>query len=163
MDFPFEQLRGLIRSIVTRKRISRIARSFVRQFEPVIKRIEKGVYPLAPAERLDAVHVARTIEGAIGRSVAGIVFVSESCPIPKPEWMTDENYRSICRNTDVRQNISDSLALCLRDRSKYDGDDIPFANVGVGIVAGLTDSLSHSRLASIGGVRVLLRKGCGVR
>lgn len=150
MDFSFTRLRGLVRSIVTRQRAGRAVHSIVRRFEPIIRRIEKGVYPLTSAERLDAGHVARVIEGVIGRSIARVVFVSESCPIPKPEWMTDENYRYICRNTDIRQNIGETLASCLRERSKYDGDGIPFANVGVGIIAGVSESLSHSRLASIG-------------
>lgn len=150
MDFSFSQLKELVRSVVTRKNVSRVAMTFMRQFEPLIKRIEKGVYPLAPAHTIHAEHVAKAIEGAIGRPVSDVVFVSEACPLPKPEWMTEENYRHICRHTDIRQNLRDTLASCLRERSEYDGDDIPFANIGVGLVADISESLSYSRLASIG-------------
>lgn len=150
MDFPFSQLKELVRSVVTLKNVSRVTMTVVRQFEPLIKRIEKGVYPLAPAHTLNAEHVAGVVSGAISRPVTKVVFVSESCPLPKPGWMTEENYRYICRHTDIRQNLGETLASCLRERSKYEGDDIPFMNIGAGLIADVSESLSHSRLASIG-------------
>jgi len=150
MPSPFDIIRGIAGSLVNRTRAERFVLACVRRLEPVIATVEKGVYPLASRSSLDADAVAEVIAGAIGRPVRSVAFVSASRPLERPQWMTTEVFREMCRRVDLRRNIGEPMADALRVAFKYEGEELPFEETGAGIVADLHESLSNSRVASIG-------------
>lgn len=150
MRSPFDMVRGILKHVVSAERAEQFVLACVRRLEPVIATVEKGVYPLAPMAALDVVAVSRTIAGAIGRPVSGIAFVSASRPLVRPDWMTGESFEEMSSRVDLRRNIGQPMAAALRAASEYEGEELPFERTGSGLVADLHESLSKSRIASIG-------------